>query len=273
MPMTPAVPALAAHDEQVVGADVWIGLDDLPRRSHDARFLFLSPGVLVVQLRRERPRDVHLVLVDREQQPSGDVRRAHPPGGVDARREHEPDVEPVERLPEQARRLEQGAQPDRVRAPREAFQTELGDDTVLADERDDVGHRADGGNLHERRQPLLAPFALAQRLHELERDADAGEVLVGVAAIVALGIDDRERGRELRFGFVMVADDEIEPELARAPRRRAAADAAVDRHERRSPRRRAVAPPRASAGRSRRAIARAGSARPCRRAARSPGAG
>ena len=77
-------------------------------------------------------------------------------------------------------------------------QAEPGDDAVLADERDDVGERADGGNLHEGRQPLVLAGALAERLHQLQRDADAGEVLVGIGAVVALGIDDRQGRRQRR---------------------------------------------------------------------------
>ena len=66
-----------------------------------------------------------------------------------------------------------------VCGPRESdCQAEAGDDAVLADERDDVGERAERRNLDEARQPLPFARARAQRLHELQRDADAGEVLV-----------------------------------------------------------------------------------------------
>ena len=33
---------------------------------------------------------------------------------------------------------------------------------------------------------LLLPGARAERLHQLQRDADAGQVLVGIGAVVAL---------------------------------------------------------------------------------------
>ena len=78
-------------------------------------------------------------------------------------------------------------------------------------------------------------FALAgthaQRLHHLQRDADAGEVLVRIRAVVPLGIDHGEGRRQRAFGLVMVGDDQIDAEFARAPRRLAGADAAVDRDD------------------------------------------
>ena len=73
----------------------------------------------------------------------------------------------------------------------------------------------------------------AQRLHQLQRDADAGEVLVGIAAVVPLRVDHRQRRRQLGVRLVMVGDDQIDAELARAPRRVGAADAAVDRDDQR----------------------------------------
>ncbi len=63
----------------------------------------------------------------------------------------------------------------------------------------------------------------AQRLHQLQRHADAGEVLVGIGAVVPLRVDDRERLRQLGVGLVVVGDDQVEPERARVqapPRRR-----------------------------------------------------
>ena len=59
----------------------------------------------------------------------------------------------------------------------------------------------------------------AQRLHQLQRDADAGEVLVGIGAVVALRVHHRARVRQLVVRFVMVGDDQIDAELARAARR------------------------------------------------------
>ena len=107
------------------------------------------------------------------------------------------------------------------------------DDAVLADQRHDVGERADRGNLDEGRQPLRLARSGAQRLHQLQRDADAGEMLVRIGAVVALRIDHRQRDRQRGVRLVMVGDDQIDPELAGAQRRLGAADAAVDRDDQR----------------------------------------
>ena len=94
------------------------------------------------------------------------------------------DVIAVDRLAGEARHVEQRAQADLVRPARQQIEPELGDDAVLADQRHDVGERADRGDLDEARQPAVAAGAPAQRLHQLQRDADAGQVLVGIAAVV-----------------------------------------------------------------------------------------
>ncbi len=116
-------------------------------------------------------------------------------------------------------------------AARQLLQAELGDDAVLAHQRHDVGEGTDGGDLHERRQPALLARLLAQPLDDLEGDADAGEVLVGIAAVGALGIDDRERLRQFGVGLVVIRDDEVDTELDGAPGCLGSANAAVDRHD------------------------------------------
>ena len=80
---------------------------------------------------------------------------------------------------------------------------------------------------------LLALTLATQRLHQLERDADAGEVLVGIVAVGALRIDHRERRRQRGIRFVMVRDDQIDAQFAGAPRRVSATDAAIDRNDQR----------------------------------------
>ena len=94
-------------------------------------------------------------FVGREQQPRGDVGRAHAPRRVHARREDERHVVAVDRLAAQARGVEQRAQADGVRTRAERGEAEPRDHAVLADERDDVGQRADRRNLDEGRQPAF----------------------------------------------------------------------------------------------------------------------
>ena len=55
--------------------------------------------------------------------------------------------------------------------------------------------------------------------------------LSGIGAVVPLGVDHGERVGQRAFGLVVIRDDEIDAQLARAPRGVGAADAAVDRHD------------------------------------------
>ena len=103
--------------------------------------------------------------------------------------------------------------------------------TVLAHEKYDVGQRANGGDLDEPWQRLLAAGTGRQGLDQLQGHANAGEVLVGIAAVPPLGVDDRHRRRQLVIGLVVVCDDQVDPEFLRATTRLDAADAAVDRHD------------------------------------------
>ena len=116
----------------------------------------LPADVLAIELLRQRPRFVAHRFVARQQQPGRDVRRAHPAGGVHARRQHERDVIAVDGLAGQAGDVEQRAQADLVRPAGQQVEAELGDDAVLADERHDVGQRADRRDLDEPGQPAVA---------------------------------------------------------------------------------------------------------------------
>ena len=134
-----------------------------------------------------------------------------------------------QRLAQEAGRVEQRAQTGGVRAPRQLLEPQLGDDAVLATQRHDIGHRAKRGHLDEPRQPTCVVGPLAQRLHQLERDADAGEVLVRIGTVGTLRIDDRERRRQRGVRFVMVRYHEIKPELACSDGGRRGSDTTVDR--------------------------------------------
>ena len=192
MPITPAVPAFAADDEHVVRADGRVGLDGLLRLGDEIRFLGLAPEVFLVELRRELTGFVAHRFVGREQEPRRDVGRAHPSSGVDARCEHECDLVAVDGLADEATAVEQRAQPDRMRSAAQGRQAESRDDPVLADERHDVGERADGGHLDEAGQPAVLSLPTAQCLDELQSHTHAREVLVRVGAVVTLGVDDRD---------------------------------------------------------------------------------
>ena len=225
------MPALARHHQYRVRADVGVALDRLLRGGHDLLLFRPAPGVLGVELLGERLSLVGQSFVGREQQARREIGAGHAAGGVHARRHHEGDVVGVDGLAGQARDVEQRAQADLVRALRELLEAELGDDAVFADERHHVGQRANRGDLHEGLQPALTAGLLTQALHQLQRHAHAGQVLVGIAAVAALRVHDGERLRQFGIGLVMVGDDEIHPEFAGAARRLGGADAAVDRDD------------------------------------------
>ena len=101
----------------------------------------------------------HLVghrLVGGEQQPRGDVGRAHAAGGVDARRQHEARCDSCRSSCPSGPQTSSSARSPTLCGPsRQQVEPELRDHAVLADERHDVGQRADGGDLDEARQPAL----------------------------------------------------------------------------------------------------------------------
>ena len=211
-----AMPAFARHDEDAARADGRIGLDDLPGAREDRRLFFLPPHVLAVELPRQILRFRRHRLVGRQQQPRGDVRARHPARGVHARRDLKRHMAAVDRLAGQAGHFDQRAQTDLVRSLRQQVEAELRDDAILSDERDDIGQRADGRDLDERRQQPLAIAFATERLHELQRDADAREILVGIVAIVAPRVDHRDRDRQLGIGLVVIRDDQDRCRSSRA---------------------------------------------------------
>ncbi len=129
----------------------------------------------------------------------------------------------------QSRRGEQRLQADFVRSAAQQLQPQLGDDPIFADQRYDVGERTNGGHLQEGRQPFLAPVSGAECLHQLQGNPDAREVLVRIAAIVPLRIDDRDGGWKRRTGLVMVGDDQIDAQLTSPDGRLHPANPAVHR--------------------------------------------
>ena len=68
----------------------------------------------------------------------------------------------------------------------------------------------------------------AERLHQFEGDADTGEVLVRIAAVVSLRVDDGDGPRQRGVRLVVVGDDQVDAERARVVGRFGGPDAAVD---------------------------------------------
>ena len=146
----------------------------------DRRLFFLPPHVLAVELTSQVLRLGCHRLVGGQQQARGDIGARHPSGGVHPRRDLKRHVAAVDRLAGQPGHFDERAQPHLVRPLRQQVEAELRDHAVLADQRNDVGQRADGRDLDERRQHPLAIAFATERLHELQGHADAREILVGV---------------------------------------------------------------------------------------------
>ncbi len=184
----------------------------------------LAARVLGVELLGEGLRLAGQRLVGRQQQPRGDVGAAHAAGGVHARRHHEGDVIAVDGLAGQARRHRAAPAGRPCAGPRvSSSRPSLAMTRFSPTSGTTSASVPMAAILTNAGSQLLLPGLLAERLHELERHADAGQVLVGIRAVGALGIDDRERLRQLDVGLVVVGDDEVDAELARRggrPRRR-----------------------------------------------------
>ena len=150
-----------------------------------------SPPTVAAPVPRARARLG--VAAAHEQQVERQIGRPHAPGGIQARGQHEADVKAVELRVQQTASLQKGLDAGRVRAGRQAAEAAVRDHAILADERHDVGQRADRSHLDEVRQRVdTASAREEQSLHELQRDAHAGEVLVRIGAVGALRIDHRE---------------------------------------------------------------------------------
>jgi hypothetical protein len=76
-----------------------------------------------------------------------------------------------------------------------------------------------------------------QRVGELERNTDTGEMFVGIFAPRLVWIDDGVCVgiASLRVGDVVIGDDEVEPVLLRPCNRLKTPDAAVDTNDDRAP--------------------------------------
>ena len=89
---------------------------------------------------------------------------------------------------------------------------------ILTGKRNDIGYRRDGYRFQKGiEQRLLACGCQGrtrqQRLHQFERDARAAELLVRILTAGPVRIEHGQCGRQLRFGQMMVGDDDINAEI------------------------------------------------------------
>lgn len=106
-------------------------------------------------------------------------------------------------------------------------------------EPDDIGDSPQRDQIEQRGEPGFAASAAlgkpvaraqfgAQRQHNVEDDADSGEMLAGEVAVREIRVDDTVGGRQLVAWQVVVGDQRRDPQLPGAGHAVDAGDAVVD---------------------------------------------
>ena len=187
------MPALARqHERAVLRSRVERPVGELHRVLEDALVERLAPRVQGLELARDARRVVRIVG---EQQPQPVVRIADPARGIEPGSEDEPHVAGLERLPGQARRVEQRPHAGPVRV-REELQAVAHEDAVLPREGHHVRHRREGHEVEEmKRQVGRDPERRNESLRQLERDARAAQVFVLRGTVGAQRVEHRGGGR------------------------------------------------------------------------------
>ena len=268
-----AVPALPRHHQHVVGADVRVGLDQLPRLGDDRRLLVLPLRVLDVELLGERPRLVPCASSEASSSRaamSGDAMR---PAALMRGASRKPmwklsSVLPVSPEPSSSARRPTLCGPRDSRSSPSRAMTRFSPTSGTTSASVPIAAIFRNAGSHFSRPPSgTAPARSSARRRR--RPGACRDTAVG-----ALRIDHRERRRQRRLGLVVVGDDQVDARArGRGSRRVRAADAAIDRDDHAARRPRAADRRRPAAGRSRRAGAPAGSGRRRRRGAPARGAG
>ncbi|MPM46187.1 hypothetical protein SDC9_92885 [bioreactor metagenome] len=220
---------MTGHQQREIRLQLAVGFELGAGFLIDFLFLVLPVAVEILKLSGVT---VSLDDVVRFQQRQRHVGVADPPGGIDPRREFEGDVR------RRKVAFELGALDQRPDAGAELFlqnvDAVLDHDPVFAQQRDDVGHRAErhivehvfkmGG------EPAEVVFAAVfdEGVGELERRPGPGENLKVVEFGINLGIDHRQRGGQFGRRLMMVGDDGVDSHFDRLGHRVDAGDAAID---------------------------------------------
>ena len=193
-----AVPALAGDDQHRLRADVGIGVDDLAGRGDDVLLLLAAAGVLGVELLGQRLRLGRQRLVVGQQQARRQIGGGHAAGGVDPRRDHERDVIGVDGLAGRARRRRAARAVRRLCGPRVSSSSPSLAMTRFSPTSGTTSASVPmAAILTNAGSQASRPAFWQSACTSFERDADAGQVLVGIPAVGALGVDHRQRRRQL----------------------------------------------------------------------------
>ena len=227
----PAMPSLAPHDDHILRTDLGIGRDRPPRAAMNLRLFLTTPRILCIQLCRQLVRLLRLRLLHGQQQARCQVRCGHAAGSIDTGRQFEANLFTADPLPAKPTRVNQRTKPDGMPATGQLVEPKLCDHAILSAQRHNICHSAHRCQFEKPWQPALVASPGTQGLHHLERHSDAGEVLVGIRAISPAGGNDRQGRRQCGLRFVVISDDEIDPDTSSPLSSTLAPDSTINRHD------------------------------------------
>ncbi len=228
----PRVPAFLGEHDPVGGIEV--------RRIELAACLvqrravqFLAPAVQLLQIAGD-PVSVRFIL-GREQLNALDpaIEAAH---RVQAGRDGESHAAGRDRLAFETRRTHQSPQAGVLRLGQQP-EAVADEDAILPAERRDIGDRRQRDEIEQREDRSgRSSQPGGERQRELEHDARGGQVLVGIPATVAFGIEHGEGARQRATGQVVVGDDDVDARGIQSIDRRMRIGATVGRDDQSRPR-------------------------------------
>ena len=165
-----------------------------------------------------------LVRVVGEKQLHRKIDLSHPSGGVDAGRQHEADGGRADSF-RGAAALRHQRRDARALGMRQRFQTSRHEHPVLPLQGHHIRHGAEAYHVGVFFQHRF--LRAAQGRSQLEGHAHAGEILMGIAAVGAVGVYHGNCGGQRLLALMMVGDDEINAQLLTQLRLAHGGDAAV----------------------------------------------
>ena len=97
----------------------------------------------------------------------------------------------------------------------ETLQTQFHDDTVFSHNGNGIGNRSNGHHLQKVSEDILSTGVAEKRLHKFEHHPNRSKILVRIAAIGSLRIQDRPGIRQGLIRQMMICNNEIQPQVTR----------------------------------------------------------
>ena len=160
------------------------------------------------------------------------IRLAHTAGGIDAGREHKTDLNGCNGLTQQAGLFQQRMDTHKIGVG-QSLQTAGNDGAVFAFHAHHVGNGADGGQSAVTGKEGVLAVLTAQRKNQLQRNADAGQMLEGIGAVGTVGIHHRNRVGQQFLALMMVCHHHVHAERVGKLHFLVAGNAAVHRDQQR----------------------------------------